>query len=120
MYAAGFTNDLQIVGSRYVQPVSATDKILDFSDGRAALTGGNLTANFTNDITLEPRARVTNRSSNPLRVSMGLPGGGFVGSAQDPASGRFIPFAGAVLQKANYGAGFFRGTNQIGGVFLGP
>jgi hypothetical protein len=119
-YPAGFTNDLHLLGSRYLPPAGATDKILEISDGRVALTGGNLTGDFVNDITLEPRARIINRSDNPLRVSLGLPGGGFVGGVRDPASGKLISFRGAVLQKANYGAGFFRGTNEIGGVYLGP
>jgi len=62
---------------------------------------------------------VTSTNSS-LKMTVSTSSGSFKGSVIDPASGKSISFTGVVLQKQNFGGGFFTGTNQIGRVFLGP
>ena len=122
-YPAGFTNDLPIVGARYVAP-NLTNSILNFTTGEFVARGGNLPADFSNNILLQPPAKVVNLSSNKLSVAFTTTTGRFTGTAKDPASNRTITFNGVALQGGlsgtGYAAGQFLGTNQIGAVFLGP
>jgi hypothetical protein len=59
-------------------------------------------------------------SSGKLSLSISTTSGLFKGSVVNPATKKTIPISGAVLQKQNIGAGYFLGTNEIGGVYLGP
>jgi hypothetical protein len=38
----------------------------------------------------------------------------------NPVTQLTIPFSGVILQKQNFGSGYFPGTNQSGKVFFGP
>ena len=122
-HLGGFTNDALMVGSRYATPPASTNTVLQFTNnslGVMAFFGGSVPSPFTNSITLLPRAKVTNQSTNRLLMNFNLPWGRFVGLVRDPGSGALHHFKGAVLQKANYGAGFFIDRTGVGRVYFGP
>jgi hypothetical protein len=110
--------DLQITtvtGSAY--DLSASP-VLNFS--HVILTGGNLAASITNDVSVTPNNKVTNNGGNNLSISL-VPGTGlFKGSFTDPNTGKSESFNGAVLQKQNQGGGFFLGTSLSGDISLQP
>src|SRR6266542_1522166 len=119
LYPGGFAMETTALGSRYVSP-GTTNRVLDFTNGLVAFDGGNLLEPFTNRVTLSANNKITNLDTNELTLAITLSSGLLKGSATDPASGKAIVFKGAVLQRQNYGAGYFLGTNQNGRVFFGP
>ena len=120
-YRGGFTNNFQIFGSVYSRPVGATEHILSLTNAFVEFGGGNLVADFTNEVALGLNSQVTRQSgSNRLSMSFSLSTGTFRGHAADPLSGKTYAFAGAVLQKMNTGHGFLLGTNQSSRVVISP
>ena len=117
-YPAGFTNQSTAVGSifRFTSGVP----VLNFSNGRVWLENGNLTAGFTNQITLNSANQVSNLSTNALKLTITTASGLFKGSIVNPATGKALALNGVILQKQNSGGGFFLGTNQAGRVYCGP
>lgn len=117
-YTNGFTTNLvEIVGSRYTAPVT-TNKILSMTDGVLALVGGNLSTNYTNNFKLGVSSKTTNRGPNSMTLTFTTSSGLFKGSLTptNVAGAKAIAFAGAVMQKATNGGGFYLGTNQSGAV----
>jgi len=119
-YAAGFTNQSPLSGSRYVMPATATNRVIAMTNGVLVLNGGNLSQAFTNDVVLSANNRVTNASPNTLSLSIVPSTGLFKGSFLDPGTGRTLKFGGALLQKTANGSGYFLGTNLSGHVSFGP
>jgi hypothetical protein len=119
-YPAGFTNLCQALGSAYRRPATSTNHVLNLTNASVVFSGGNLVADFTNSVALGLNSQITNLSSNRLTLSFSLFTGAFKGSATDPATGKALPFSGAVFQKQNAGYGFLLGTNQAGRVSLTP
>ena len=118
-YAAGFTNEATILGSRFTKP-NATNQMLYLTNGTVTFTGGNLAADFTNNVTLDPKGKVTNQDANKLNFGINSGNGLVSGSATPPAGGKSISFKGAILQKQTNASGFFLGTNATSGrVYLG-
>jgi hypothetical protein len=118
-YPLGFTNEHEAVGSRYIAP-GMTHQVLNFTNGVAAFTGGNLLRPITNHVLLTTNNQLTNLDSNKLTLTLVLPTGQISGNVTDTNAGKRLSFNGALLQKLNAGYGFFRGTNQTGEVFFGP
>lgn len=116
-YPAGFTNRTGVIASKYV----FTNKVpvLNFSTGQVWLANGNLAASFTNQVLLSTNNKVSVTGTNKLSLTLLTGSGLFTGSATPPA-GKPISIGGVVLEKQNFGAGFFLGTNQSGRVFFGP
>jgi uncharacterized repeat protein (TIGR02543 family) len=114
-YKDGFTNDTQAAGSAFVAP-TPTNRVLDLTTGLVAFTGGNLAANFTNNVTLGADSKVINNSTNKLVLSIQKSSGLMTGSVTPPDQTRSLPFKGAVLQKQKRAGGFIPGTNQTGRV----
>jgi hypothetical protein len=118
LYPAGFvTRDTQVAGSVY--QFTSGVPVLDFTSGQLWLANGNLTGSFTNEITLDSASKATSTNAT-LKMAISTATGSFKGTVADPAGGKSISFTGVVLQKQNFGGGFFVGTNQTGRVFLGP
>jgi len=117
-YAAGFTNQMTATGSTF--RFTSGVPVLDFVNGQVWLANGNLASSFTNQITLNSANKVTNLSSNALTLTIATTSGLFKGSVVNPATGKPIVITGVVLQKQNYGGGFFLGTDQVGRVYFGP
>jgi hypothetical protein len=103
-----------VQGSRYTAP--GTYRVVNITDGQVAFMGGNLTAPFTNHVTLSAANKVTNLDSNKLTLTFALPTGLLNGTAAVPGANSTILFKGAVHQKRELAAGFFLGTNQSGHV----
>ena len=84
-----------------------------------ALTGPNLAADSTNHILFNTNNTVQNLDSNKLSVAIVKTSGLFSGAVTPSGATRSIPFKGALLQKQNYGTGFYLSTNKSGRVYLG-
>ena len=119
-YSDGFTNDLQVQGSLYHPPASATNRVLALSDARLRFAGGNLGPGFSHEFSLLERNRILNRQTNKLSMAFSPSSGLFSGRVTSPFTGKPIVFRGAVLQSQNTGAGFALGTNRSARVTLGP
>jgi len=118
-YSAGFTNLAQVVGSRYTAPT--TNRVIDLTNGAVIFEGGNLSGPFTNLVALSDASKITDLSlSNKLNLTVAVSNGTFFGSVRVPGTMRTNIFKGALLQDLGVGYGYFLGTNQSGGVFLGP
>jgi hypothetical protein len=115
-YPAGFTNDVVVMGSRYVQ----TKPILNWTNGVVIFQGGKLSSPFTNAILLDASGAVANLSENPLAVKIQPSSGGFSGSVKDPVTGEPLSFTGVILQKGNGGSGFFPDAPLSGRVLFEP
>jgi hypothetical protein len=113
-YPGGFSSEAALLGSRYAAPVGPTNRVLNLSNSVVLLSGGNLSPSFTNDVVLGLGSKVTNASAHNLKVSFTLSSGLFSGSFTPTNDTKSVSFKGAVLQKANYGAGHFLGTNLSG------
>ncbi len=118
-YLAGFTNDVVAVGSRYTQPAGLTNRVIHLTNGVVSFEGGNLSAPFTNLVSLTLSNKVVNASSNSLSLSLTLSSGLFSGSATVPGMRQSVSFKGALLQNLDAGYGYFLGTNQSGSVYFG-
>jgi hypothetical protein len=118
-YTGGFTNETAIVGSLYGKP-NATNTVLDLTLASAIFSDGNLSASFTNAVTMDARSAVINLSDNSLKLNVSRGTGLIKGSVTSPDGLRSFPFAGVVLQKQNRGAGFFLGIDQSGHFTFGP
>jgi hypothetical protein len=116
-YPAGFTNATTAAGSAYV--FTAGVPVLDLAPGQMWLQNGNLTASFTNQITIDSASKVTSTNAT-VKVTITTSTGLFKGTVVNPADGKSISFNGVVLQKENIAAGFFTGFNQTGRVYMQP
>ena len=118
LYPDGFGMASPAVGSLYVAPVGKETRVLGITNGMDTLSGGNLSENSTNAVTLDLSSKVVNAGSNKLTLTFALPSGRFTGTLVEAGTTRPIPYSGVVLQKANYGSGYFLGTNQSGSVLF--
>lgn len=120
LHPAGFTNELESLGSRYVAPATGS-RVLGFSSAAVVLDGGNLPSALTNAVVLNAHNKVTVDAPNPQKLSLTLAvsSGALRGNFTHPQTGKSTPVKGVLLQKQNVGAGFFPGTNQSGRAFLG-
>ena len=117
-YGGGFTNEATILGSKFTPP-KTTNQMLFLTNAVVGFTNGNLVADFANEVTLDPKGKVTNQDANNLSFSINSGNGLVSGSVTPPAGGKPFAFKGAILQKGTNAAGFFLGTNASGSVRLG-
>ena len=113
-YRGGFTNETGVIASRYV--FTNHVPVLNFSTGQVWFANGNLAASFTNQVVLGTNNKVT--STNKLSLSIATGSGLFTGRVTPPG-GKAIAIGGVVLQKQEFGGGYFLGTNQSGRVYFG-
>jgi len=118
-YSTGFTNQSQMIGSRYSMPSPITQPVLELPEAFIAFTGGNLGLGFTNTVSIGRASRVANQSPNPLSMAFSISTGTFRGSVVDPVNGDTVPFSGVAFQKNAVGYGFLAGTDQTSTVLLG-
>ncbi|MCX8091896.1 MAG: Ig-like domain-containing protein, partial [Verrucomicrobiae bacterium] len=114
-YAAGFTRELEAIGSQFTPP--GTNWILRVSHPHLQILGGNV-----GDLTLPLAAgpRPNQLVATNLTVKFKTANGLFSGKLLDPGSGRPWSFNGVVLQKLNAGHGCLLGTNLSSQVNLLP
>jgi hypothetical protein len=117
-YPGGFSYQTNATGSSYVF-TSGTPVLNLPGGGPLSLSNGNLANSFTIPITIDAASKVTSTNST-LKLTITTTTGLFKGSIANPEGGKAISFNGVVLQKQNFGGGFFLGTSQSGRVFFGP
>lgn len=118
-YPAGFTNSTQATGSIY--QFTNTVPVLGFSNGVVWFANGNIPNDFTNQVSLGTNNVVSNlTTNNALTLKLTASTGLFKVTAVDPDTHKTVTGSGVVLQKQNFGDGFFPGTNQVGQLFWGP
>lgn len=118
LYPAGFTNETDAAGSSYVF-TSGTPVLNIPGGGPFTVSNGNLLNSFTTQIALDSASKVTSTNST-LKLTITTTSGLFKGTIGNPEGGKPISFTGVVLQRQNFGGGFFLGTSQSGRVFFGP
>ncbi|HVM51309.1 MAG TPA: hypothetical protein VMU04_24985, partial [Candidatus Acidoferrum sp.] len=114
LYAAGFTNQVEALGSAYV--FTNGTRALSLTNGLLILEDGNLAHPLTNSFLLGTNNVLS--GTNLARLSITNTTGLFSGTVTNPVTRKPIALSGAVLQKLNEGYGLFLGTNQSGGVEL--
>lgn len=117
-YPDGFNSEAALLGSRYAAPDGNTNRILSLTNSVVLLSGGNLSEVHTNDVVLGFAGKVTNASPDTLTMSFNPGSGLFTGTFKPVGGTKAVPFKGVALQKANYAAGHFFGTNESGRVAL--
>jgi hypothetical protein len=117
-YSNGFAATPAVIGSLYLRPTAGTP-VLGFASADLVLSGGNLAQDLTNCVTIEPNSQVISTANASLTFSLST--GAFRGSAPGGPNpkAKLVSFNGVVLQKQNCGCGWFPGTNECGGVYLG-
>jgi hypothetical protein len=118
-YAAGFQVTSEVAGSHYDRP-SGGVRVLNFSDGQIAFTGGDLAHTFTNTVIFDSKNHVTTTSGNRLPLTINLATGSFKGKVTIPGSSKSVSYDGVMLQKRHAGYGNSLGTKHSGPVVLGP
>ena len=113
LYPAGFTNQLGVIGSAYVQPPVTT------SNGAVVLSGGNLPGTETNSFALNSNFKVNKQGANQFYLGITKQSGTFQGGEITGFNPR-TRFQGVLLQKRAEGFGFFLGTNRTGQVWYEP
>lgn len=115
-YSGGFTNVSDATGSLFTNAAP----VLNLTDGQVVFSNGNV-ATFTNEVTLSAANKITNDSTNnALTMSITTSSGLFKCIVVNPSTGKRFAADGVLLQKQNFGSGFFLGTNQTGSVVFGP
>jgi hypothetical protein len=118
-YGGGFTVETNILGSLYSAP-SNNARILAITNGQVVLQTGDLPRSLTNLIALGDKNVVADLGTNRLKLTFTPSSGLFSGSFRSFYKGRTWSFSGAVLQKQNYAAGYFKGTNRTGTILIQP
>jgi len=118
IYPGSFTENLSVIGSKYIPPVKK-QRVLNFPnaspDALFTASGGNLaTSPLPINVTLTTANKVIGPVADPnhlklsISTSSGLISGSFLDGAATPA------FNGVVFQKQSLGGGFFLGTSESG------
>ena len=110
-YPAGFTNQIEVVGSSYVQTTAPAGNAM------MVLAGGNLSQAETNNFAWKSNFKA--QGTNQFTLSLTKTNGVFTGGETVPANLK-AKFQGVILQKLDAGYGFFLGTNQSGQVWYVP
>jgi hypothetical protein len=119
--APGFQRSLTAIGSRYLAP-ARKQRALGWSDGLLGLQGGGLPdliafklhSKENNDIILP------DITSDILNLKLAPETGQFTGQFIHPDFEKPVPMEGVILQKQNYGPGFFLTPKGSGSVFISP
>ena len=117
VYPAGFRVASESIGSRYLPP--AGTPVLSYSNGIAAFSGGNLSAPFTNEVTILANGGISS-ADKTLTATVSSSKGLVSGKVTVPASNRVLTFKGVLLQKQQVGGGQFLGPSETGRFHLGP
>ncbi|MGD0413338.1 MAG: hypothetical protein ABSC18_16730, partial [Verrucomicrobiota bacterium] len=115
-YPNGFTNSSVLLGSLYSAAYQQTNG-LALRSPTLALTGGNLPAGMTNNVSVSGLETYQTTNKN-LTLTIKPSTGMFSGQSVAPGTTKSISLAGVVLQNKGVAAGFFLGTNQSGAVWL--
>ncbi len=111
LYPAGFTNQTEVLGSRYVAPPAHTP-VLTLTNGAVLLSGDGLVDALTNSATLGSDNKIT--SGNGIAFTIAPAKGAVSGSFLDPITGKKHTVKGLALPQQNEARGFFLGTGTNG------
>jgi hypothetical protein len=114
LYAAGFSNVLQLVGSPWQAPAKQS-AALTLTNPAVILSGGNLTEAQTNPVTLQ---NFLTYAGTNLTLSIHPANGSFSGWFTSPGAAGRQTISGVVLQNDGRARGLFHGTNESGAVLL--
>ncbi len=120
VHTSGFTNAVNILGSRHLAPAKGV-RVLNTPSVRMILSEGNLLAPFTNNFVMTTNSALTVvlPEINELDPSITLKTGLIRGTFTHPNNGNVITrFFGVTLQDYNYGRGYFVGPTKGGAVTL--
>ena len=119
-YPSGFTNNVTLIGGKYVSPSEGGPS--PAGDRQITLGWGNLVSNIVQAVSVDAHGNVTVWPPNTqnLRMQLQLSTGLFSGFFIHPLLETPISFRGAVLQSDNSGAGYFLGTDDSGFVVIEP
>jgi hypothetical protein len=115
LYPAGFTNELQMVGSTWQTP-STGSAVLSLTNPVVLLSGGDLPES---SLSLPVKSQnyltfVATNANLSIRSSTGV----FTGWFEKPGSETKVTISGVVLTNINSARGFFLGPNESGAVLL--
>ncbi|MFO1477918.1 MAG: S8 family serine peptidase [Verrucomicrobiota bacterium] len=116
-FPLGFSYAAPVAGSAYRAPASG-GQVMSYTNAAVILSGGNLAADIVNPVTLSGGKAVSGTPTNKLALSITTSSGAFKGTFVPPGATKSSAYAGVILQKQQYGAGYFPGTNQAGGVIV--
>ncbi len=114
LYAGGFNNVLQLVGSPWMAPAKQS-AALTLTNPAVVLSGGSLLEPLTSPVTLEDFLTYT---STNLSLTIRPGNGSFSGWFTSPAAAGRKAISGVVLQNQGRAVGFFPGTSASGTVVL--
>jgi hypothetical protein len=114
LYAAGFTNVFEVMGSPWQAPGSKTSA-LTLTDPIVIVSGGGLPEPLTISVALQ---NYLTYSATNLTLSINESSGKFSGWFDSPGTGHRQTVSGVVLQNLGSARGFFQGTNESGAVLL--
>jgi cyclophilin family peptidyl-prolyl cis-trans isomerase len=120
LYPNGFSKTTNVIGSKFVKPATATQRIVDISTGTVAFSGGSLSPEFSNEINIAPNSVVTTTSPNKLTLTFNKASGLMSGTVVHPNGTPTLKFGGVVLQQQVGGSGFFLNTNASGLMLMAP
>lgn len=123
LYAAGFTADVELTGSRYGKPVAGSRAFqVSNPNGqvRVNITEGNLILPVSATFVWGTNNKLVATGPNPanIQIRVSPANGVFTGSFVDPGTGRRKTFRGVITQRQMYGSGMFVGINHTGTVIL--
>lgn len=123
LYAAGFDMEVDLMGSRFLPPLSGR-RILNLENGIAnsvlLLGEGNLDApmNFAATLDTKNLLQAAAPASTALKFTIAPASGLFTGTFMHPGTKKATPFSGVVFQKQNLATGVFTGSSKSGYVSL--
>jgi hypothetical protein len=92
--------------------------VLNLSNAVLVLRGGELSASFTNSLTLRTPTEFSGTADSRLLVRFYPANGLFLGTAHVPGVTWTLGLKGVVLQDRNVGFGYFRGRARNGEVII--
>jgi hypothetical protein len=116
-YPAGFTNQAELIGSRYSRSKSAASQPVT---GQFIVQGGGLSHPVTNSVVITADGKISAPRNSNLKVSVATGTGLFQGTVTDAQSHKVFPFQGVLLPDSDFGAGFFLNNELSGEVYLSP
>jgi hypothetical protein len=120
-----YTNGFSLTGRTLwvdpFHPPAHDTNALGLSNAVVQLTGGDLTLDLNDAVTLNAEGVSLGANSNQVKVSLANHTGIFSGSFVDPIDGQTTSIHGVALESMHEGLGYFLGTNDLSGAALiGP
>jgi len=117
----GWQQTLSTMGSKYMPPVRK-QRLLNWPGGLLGVDSGGLPDMQVFQFIIQDNNDVVfpGQKADVVNLKLSPDTGYFSGQFAYPGLNKLVSLEGVVLQKQNYGAGFFLTPNAAGRVFLGP